>query len=436
MGDTGDILVVGLNHKTAPVDIRERLHVPEGQAVVLLAELRAASAVPEVLVLATCNRMEVYAAPPPGRADAAVDAIEAVLACRAGLAVAELAPRLYRHRNGAAGAHAFRVAASLDSMVLGESQILGQMKTAYLKARDQGFTGPLLNGLMERALRVGKRVRAETRIAALPVSVPSVAVDLARQVAGNLAGSAVLLVGAGDMAEVTAGHLKAEGVRALVVSNRNFDRAVALAAALGGRAARFDNLADHLVEADVVIASTACPHPIVHAPEVERALRARRHRPILLIDIAVPRNVDPACHALDGAYVYDVDALAGVASANAGERRREAARAEAILEGAAGEFAAWVRTLGVVPTIVDLRQRVEGLCEAELQQAWARLGALPPAYRETVAALATRIANKVLHLPITALREAAGGEQGASYAAATRALFGLDAPPAGAEGGS
>ncbi|HEY7676037.1 MAG TPA: glutamyl-tRNA reductase [Candidatus Methylomirabilis sp.] len=431
----GEILVVGLSHKTAPVDIREKLHVAEGQTAAFLCRLRSAQAVREALVLSTCNRVEVYAAAPPGVGPAAADAIEAALAERAGLAAAALRPRLYRHEGHEAAAHAFRVAASLESMVLGESQILAQVKAAYLKARGQGFTGPLLNGLMERTLRAGKRVRAETQIAALPVSVPSVAVDLARQVAGTLERSTVLLVGAGEMAELTARHLKAEGVRAIIVSNRNFDRAVALAGALGGRAARFDDLAAHLVLADVVIASTACPHPILRPPEIAGALRARRHRPLLLIDIAVPRNVDPACHDLDGAYVYDVDALAAVAAANATAREREAARAEAILEASLGEFAAWLRSLRVVPTIVDLRQKVQVLCEGELERAWAFLGDLGPAQRETVAALAGRIANKVLHLPSVVLKEAAVREQGLLYAEVARGLFGLDGRPP-AEGGS
>ena len=431
----GDILIVGLSHKTAPVEVREKLHVPEGQTAVFLAALRATPEVREALVLSTCNRVEVYAAAPPVQGGRAEDAIDEILSARAGFTRSVLRPHLYRHQGREAAAHAFRVAASLDSMVLGESQILGQVKAAYRKARDMGFTGPLLNGLMERALRAGKRVRNETQIAALPVSVPSVAVDLARQVAGDLTSSAVFLLGAGEMAELTARHLKAEGVRAIIVSNRNFDRAVTLAETLGGRAARFDDLPAHLVEADVVIASTACPHPIVRPADVERALRARRHRPLLLIDIAVPRNVDPACHDVDGAYVYDVDALAAVASANAAARQCEATRAEAIVRAAVEEFAIWVQSLAVVPTIVDLRRKVDALCEAELRQAWTRLGTLPPTHRETVTALATRIANKVLHLPTTVLREAAAGEQGAAYAAVTRALFGLDVSPSGAEGG-
>ena len=429
-----ELLALGVSHKTAPVEIRERLHVPESQVAALLEGLRAAPAVQEALLLATCNRLEVYAAAAPGRADAAATSIETTLAGRAGLALDDLRPRLYRRQGLDAAAHAFRVASSLDSMVLGESQIMGQVKAAYAKAREHGFTGLLLNGLMERALRVGKRVRTETQIAALPVSVPSVAVDLARQVAGNLANSTVLIVGAGEMAELTARHLKAEGVRAIVVSNRNYDRAVTLAETLGGRAARFDDLALHLMEADVVIASTACPHPIVHPPEVERALRARRHRPLMLIDIAVPRNVDPACNALDGAFVYDVDALAGVAAANAEARRREAARAEGIVAKAITECEAWLRSLAVVPTIVDLRQRVEALCEAELRGAREHLKDLAPDHQAAIAALAARIVNKVLHLPITVLKEAAASEDAAVYATVTRGLFGLDTPEAAADG--
>jgi len=430
------ILAIGLSHKTATVEVREKLHVSGGQVAAFLAGLRAAADLREVLLLATCNRVEVYAVASPGRAGAAEAALEAALAGRSAIAPADLAARLYRHRGLEAAAHAFRVAAGLDSMVLGESQILGQVKAAYLGARDAGFTGPLLNGLMERALRVGKRVRSETQIAALPVSVPSVAVSVARRVAADLTQSAVLLIGAGEMAELTARHLKKEGVRAIVVSNRHFDRAVALAAALGGRAARFDDLPAHLAAADVVIASAACPHPIIRAPDVERALRARGGRPLLLIDIAVPRNVDPGCRALEGVHLYDVDALGDVAAANGAARKREAVRAEAVIAGALEECAAWLRALAVAPAIVALRERVHALCEAELRECLPRLGAIPPDVQETVVALTRRIAKKLLHAPVTALREAAAAGRADLYAEVALALFGLDGRNGHGPGGS
>lgn len=419
-----ELLVVGLSHKTAPIELRERLHVPARELAGPLEALGKEAPILERLLLSTCNRVEVYAV--VDEVEAARQAIEALFATRAHLPVAAFADRLYAYTAAAAVRHAFRVAASLDSLVVGEPQILGQVKEAYQAAGAAGAVGPVLNGLMERALRAGKRVRTETALGASPVSVASVAIELARQIFGTLAGRTVLVLGAGEMSEAAALHLKEEGVAAILVSNRQYERAAELAARLGGRAVRFDQFKEELLAADIVIASTAAPHPILSRADVEQIIRARRQRPLFLIDIAVPRDIAADVNTIDNVYLYDIDDLEAVAAANRKVREQEATVAEAIVEREVEAFTQWLRSLDVVPTIQTLREKVEAIRDQELGKALQRLADLPPEQQAVVRQLAQGIVNKILHHPMIELRRQSARRDGHITISALRRLFGLE----------
>ena len=419
-----EILVVGLSHKTAPIELRERLHVPERDLVGPLEALGLEPPILERVILSTCNRVEVYAV--AEEAEPARQAIEALLGSRAHLPAAAIADHLYRHRAGDAVRHAFRVAASLDSLVVGEPQILGQVKEAYQAAVAAGAVGPVLSALMERALRVGKRIRTETALGASPVSVASVAIELARQIFGTLAGRTVLLLGAGEMSEAAAQHLKEDGVSAILVSNRRYERAVELAGRLGGRAVRFDQFKEEVLSADIVIASTAAPHPILTRADVEQIIRARRQRPLFLIDIAVPRDIAADVNAIDNVYLYDIDDLEAVAAANRKVREKETTFAEAIVEREVEAFTQWLRSLDVVPTIQTLREKVEAIRDQELGKALHRLADLTPEQQAVVRQLAQGIVNKILHHPMIELKRQSARRDGHVTISALRRLFGLE----------
>ncbi len=418
-----NILTVGLNHTTAPVEVRERLHIPDAHLPAILEQLGREAAVGERLVLSTCNRVEVYAVTPD--TEKAQAAIPHVLAEGTRTPLALFQDRLYHHQEEEAVRHAFRVAASLDSLVLGESQILHQVKAAYHVARAQAATGPVLNTLMTRALGVAKKVRTETGIGHSPVSVPSAAIGLAKAIFGELQGRRVLVLGAGEMAELAARHLQSEGVQAVLVAHRNFDRAAEMAARVEGRAVRFDQIRDELRQADIVVSSTAAPHYVLHRADVEELIRLRRNRPLFLIDIAVPRDIDPAVNAIDNVYLYDIDDLEGVVAAHRQARQREAAQAELLIEREVASFQRWLQSLGVVPTIVTLRRQLEEVREAELAKALSRLPELTPAQQEVVRTLAHGIINKILHHPTTELKRQSVSREGLLYVSALRRLFGL-----------
>ena len=418
-----EILAVGLNHTTAPVEVRERLHIPEAQLPAVLERLGQEETVLERLLLSTCNRVEVYVVTPePKEAQAAIPAL---LAEGTQTPLALFQQKLYHHHQDDAVRHAFRVAASLDSMVLGESQILSQVKTAYQVAQAQAATGPILNTLMTRALGVAKKVRTETGIGESPVSVPSAAIGLAKTIFGELKDRRVLILGAGEMAELAARHLQSEGVEAVLVAHRNFDRAAEVAERLRGRAVRFDQIRDELRQADIVVSSTTAPHYLLHRADVEELIRLRRNRPLFLIDIAVPRDIDPEVNQIDNVYLYDIDDLEGVVAAHREERQREAAQAELLIEREVASFQRWLKSLEVVPTIVTLRRRVEEIREIELEKALSRLQELDPAQQEVVRALAHAITNKILHHPTTELKRQSVNRDGLIYVNALRRLFGL-----------
>jgi glutamyl-tRNA reductase len=421
------IVVLGLNHKTAPVEVRERLHIADKDLPDSLARLGALAETIEGLILSTCNRVEIYSVVPEGPAARAP--LQGFLAAERGVPVEAFAEACYLHEGQEAVRHAFRVASSLDSLVVGEGQILAQVKAAYAAAARQAATGPILNALMERTLHVAKQVRTETGIGSVPVSVASVAVDLARRIFSDLAGRTVMILGAGEMAELALTHLKDEGIQTILVANRNHERAVELAGRVGGRAIKFDHARDVMIDADIVISSTAAPHVILGPDDMTEVVRRRHYRPIFLIDIAVPRDIDPRVNDLDNVYLYDIDDLQAEVAANLSSREREAVRAEAIVDREVGQFMRWLQSLDVVPTIISLRERFEGIRQAELEKALGRMGDLRADQREAVAALTASIINKLLHQPMTELKRQASSRDGHQYAAILRALFRLQEPP-------
>jgi glutamyl-tRNA reductase len=420
-----ELFVLGLNHDTASIELRERLFFPERELPKALEVLGEVSELAERMILTTCNRVEVY-----GVAECPLPrAVEAVVASLGGyrnVQPAELAGALYTYTADDAVRHVFRVASSLDSMVLGEPQILGQVKAAYSVALAQQTTGIVLNNLLEQAFHVAKRVRTETGIASAPVSISSVAVDLARKIFGDLAGRTVLILGAGEMAELALRHLMDDGVRSVLVANRTYDRAVALAEQFQGRAVRFDAFRQEMVEADIVISATSAPHAILKKEDMQAIIHERRHRPIFLIDIADPRDIDPTCNDVDNVYLYNIDDLSSVATANRKERQREAERAVPIVERELGLFLSWLRGLDVVPTIVSLKNRMEEIRQAELRKAMARMADLTPEQREAITSMTTAMMNKILHQPMSELRRRAIHQDGHLYSAVLRRLFGLE----------
>ncbi len=420
-----EILVIGLSHKTAPIELRERLNVPEQDLTKPLEMMGDSSELVERMLVATCNRVEVYAVT-EGAVEQATEAIADCLATYRSVKKTEFLDKLYTHTAGEAVRHVFRVASSLDSMVVGEPQILGQVKAAYTIAQAREATGIILNNLLEQAFHVAKRVRTETGVAASAVSVSSAAVELARKIFGDLTGRSVLIIGAGEMAELALRHLVDDGVRSVLVANRNFDRAVTLARQFDGRAVTFEAFRQEMVGADIVISATSAPHVILKKEDMQTIIQQRRHRPIFLIDIADPRDIDPACNDLDNVYLYNIDDLQSVVEANLKERRREAERAEMIIDREVGVYLNWLRSLDVVPTIVSLRQRVEEIRGAELQKALVRMGDLTPEQREAMTAMSHAMVNKILHQPMTELKRRAALQDGHLYTSVLRRLFGLE----------
>ncbi|HSB70219.1 MAG TPA: glutamyl-tRNA reductase [Candidatus Methylomirabilis sp.] len=420
-----ELLVLGLNHKSAPIEIRERLFVPERDLPKPLEMLGEAPEIAERMLVTTCNRVEVYAVT-EGPVERAVAAITDCLARYHNLAPSGFADSLYTYTAREAVRHVFRVASSLDSMVVGEPQILHQVKTAYTVARAQEATGVILTNLLEQAFHVAKRVRTETGIASAAVSISSAAVELARKIFGDLAGRTVLILGAGEMAELALRHLLDDGVRSVLVANRTHERAVALAEQFQGRAVTYESFQREMVGADIVISSTAAPHVIIKKEDVQDIILQRRHRPIFLIDIANPRDIDPACNDIDNVFLYNIDDLQAVVAVNIKERQREAERAEPIIDREVGVYLDWLRQQDVVPTIVSLRSRVEQIRAAELTKALGRMGDLTPEQREAIAAMSNAMVNKILHQPMTELKRRAVHKDSHLYTTVLRRLFGLE----------
>jgi len=415
------IVVVGLNHETASVAVREALAFPKERLPEALARIRAEAGLDEAMILSTCNRVEVY-----GRAQEPVGpAVAAFLARFHDRPLEELQPHLYRLEGEEAVRHAFRVAASLDSMVLGEPQILGQVKEAYEAAEHAGSLGSVLNALRNRSVAAARRARTETSIGRNAVSVSHVAVELARKIWGELRDRSVLLVGAGKMSELAARQMVRDGARATVLGGRTFEKAEQLAAALGGRAAPFEALRAEMTQADIVISGTGAPGIVVRREDVEAAQAGRRHRPLFLIDIAVPRDIDAGAARVPGVFLYDLDDIKSVAEANLRERKKEASAAEAILEEEIREFVEWRRSLEVVPLLVELRQRADEIRRAEVEKVRRRLGPLNPEQEQALEAATSAIVNKLLHPPTVHLKEMASNGEHAEHVGLIRKLFGL-----------
>jgi glutamyl-tRNA reductase len=387
-----------------------------------LDRVRAEAGLEEAVILSTCNRVEIYGR---GKDADALEAVTRFMADYHGRPTSDLLPHLYRLEGEDAVRHAFRVAASLDSMVLGEPQILGQVKTAYEDAAAASSVGSVLNSLRNRSVAAAKRARSETGIGLNAVSISFVAVELARKIFGELRDRNVLLVGAGKMSELAARHLVRAGARASVLGGRRFERASELAAALGGRAAPFEALRDELGRAEIAISGTGAPGIVVERADVEAAQALRRHRPLFLIDIAVPRDIDPEAAKVPGVFLYDIDDLKAVTEANLRERRKEAAAAEAIVEREVAEFLSWRKSLDVVPLLVQLRERGEEIRKREMEKARGRLGTLTPEQEKAIEGLTSSIVNKILHPPTVHLKEIASDGHAPEHVGFIRKLLGL-----------
>jgi glutamyl-tRNA reductase len=437
-----ELFVVGISYRTAALDVREKMAFPEDGLGAAVAGLAALPVVGEAMLISTCNRVEVYAATRAtanAAADAAAAEVRHYLANARSVPLDSLAGHLYERSGAAAVKHVFRVASSLDSLVVGESQILGQLKDAYGLAAQNGAVGPMLGRCLERAFGVAKRVRTETQIARGAANISSVAVELARSIFNDLKGKKVLLVGAGKMSDLAARHLASDGADEILVTNRSPQRAQELADKVDGEARPWAELEALLAVADIVISSTGSPVPIIGKDLMKRVMKARRNRPVFMIDIAVPRDIEHAVGKLDGVYLFDIDDLDKVVMDNLKGRQHEAEAAERIVEAEAAQFLAWMRAQGVVPTIKDLRERFAQVARAEAEKTIATLGGptvLGEKGEKALKQMADSIINKLLHTPLMALKTP-DGEEAEALVQATRRLFALpeDKPAEGAPGG-
>ena len=424
------ILTLGLNHRTAPVEIRERLAFPEDDQPSALVRLIQDYGLSEAAILSTCNRSELYLA---ADSDHGLDEARRFLAERQGVDVQTLEAHFYQLSDSDAAIHLFRVASGVDSLVIGESQILAQVRQALETAQQNGSARLLLNELFQRSLRVGKRARAETDIGRGRLSISTAAVELASQVFENLDSCRVLLVGAGEMGELTAQYLVDAGVERLLVSNRTFARAEELARRFGGEAALFDTLAAQLANVDIVISSTAATDYIITPDDLRGAMHERRGRPLFLIDIAVPRDIDPAARDIDNVFLFDIDDLEKVVAANRQEREGEIRRVQDIIDDELKQFLHWFNALGTGPLIRELRQRAATLQQQELARWTAKLSQLSADDQQLVEGILRGYANKLLHDPLVQIRELANDDDGYLRLDTVRRLFNLDDGTAPAE---
>ena len=420
------LLLKGLSHKTAPVDLREKLALPEAALPDALHELQNLGA-SEAVILSTCNRVEIALTSPDDEQPEAI--MERFMKIWQGSATA-FEGQLYQRESRAAIQHLFRVAASLDSMVVGEPQVLGQLKSAYAIAKAEGTVGGLLEQVLTRAFSVAKRVRTETGIGQMAVSISYAAVELARKIFdGSLKGHSVLIIGSGKMGELAAKHLQRSGAKRIFVTNRTWERAEEMAAVFQGRAVEYTQFAGMLHEVDIVIASSGAPHYILGREEMQRVIAARRNKPIFLIDIAVPRNIDPAVNDIEGVFLKDIDALEGVVNANLQERSKQAEQAEAIVTDEVERMVARLKLEEVTPTIISLQEKCEVIRVGEVARALRRMPGLTPEQQRVVEAqleaMSKSIVNKIAHLPISALRTNAGQPDGDQFLDAVRKVFHL-----------
>jgi len=421
-----DIVIIGLNHKTAPVEIRECLAFSGPETDSALEGLRKYTAIDEVLMVSTCNRVEVLLT--TKTMPAAIEAVKSFLSEFKKVDPQKFDTSLYIHNGDEAVRHIFRVSSSLDSMMVGEPQILGQIKAAYQDATRKKTTGVILNRLMHRTFFVAKRVRSETGIGDHAVSISYAAVELGRKIFGSLEGKKVLLIGAGEMAELAVEHLIRHKVGDIFVANRTFERGVALAEQFRGRPIRFEEIPTQLQQADIIIASTGAPGFVIGPEHIKGIMRGRRNRPLFFIDIAVPRDIDPQINRLPNVYVYDIDDLQGVIEENIEDRNREAIKAERIVDEAVIRFRQWIESLNVVPTIMALQKKLDTIAKAELDKTLDTMNHLTEHDREAIGRMTQAMLHKILHNPILWLKREGGGNDRAALLDITRKLFKLDEP--------
>ena len=419
------IVVVGLSHKTAPIEVREKLYFPEATLPDSLRKLMSYEGIRESLIVSTCNRVEIYASVPDSARG--IDLIKQYISEYHGIPREALEGSLYVYPDAQGVRHTFRVASSLDSLVVGEAQILGQLKDAFDIALKTKTTSTILNKLIKKSISVAKRVRTETRLAEGAVSISSAAVELAKKIFGDLAGKTVMLLGAGEMAELAAQHLLGNGVKNIMVANRTFERAEELATEFKGDAIRFDHFPDALVMVDILICATGASQYVVKRDMVQKVIKDRRHKPIFMIDISNPRNIDPEVDKVDNVYLYDIDDLQSKVDVNTEGRAREAAKAEEIVAQEVETYLQWERGLDAVPTIVDLREKVEDVRKRELDKAMGSLNDLSDDQKRAVEIMSQAIVNKLLHAPLVVLKQAAAAPgSGDNTITIARKLFNLD----------
>ncbi len=421
------IVVVGLSHKTAPVEIREKLAVPESRMCEALTRLCSYQGVREGILLSTCNRVEVYAV--VDEIEAGYGRIQEFLAdAHLSLSSEQLTPHLYWHQGDRAISHLFRVASSLDSMIVGESQILGQIKDAFEAGLTHKSTGIILNKVVKKAISVAKRVRTETKISEMAVSVSYAAVELAKKIFSDLSEKTVLLVGAGEMAKLAARHFIASGVRHVRVTTRNPQHGLELAERFGGTAVPFEQCREDMASADIVLVSTGAAHYLVSEDDVQRSVRQRKNRPMFLIDISVPRNIDPAVRHVDNAFLFDIDDLKARVEQNRGGRLQEAEKAERMVVDEVGVVRQWLQSLEVTPTIMALRTKADDIKRVEVEKTLGRLANLSAPERELVEAMASSIVNKLIHSTMVTLKAEVNSSDGAAFVEAARRFFSLGDP--------
>ena len=418
------IVTIGMNHETASVELRECLAKGPEHTTLALTSMRELPSIKEGLFLSTCNRVEaLYTAQD---AETAKKSVISLMARLGGIAEHILSSSLYVYEDMEAVRHIFLVASSLDSMMVGEPQILGQAKDAYHQAAGEKTTGVILNRLMHKAFQVAKRVRTETGITDSAVSISYAAVELARKIFYELSGKKVLLIGAGEMAELAARHLLGQGVDTIVVANRTFERAVQLAEVFEGKPVSFEEIGPQLLDVDIVIASTASREYVITFDQVKKSLRKRRNRPLFFIDIAVPRDVEPRVNDLGNVYVYDIDDLKGVIEVNKTQRQEEAVKAHRIVEEEVIKFEKWLKTLEVIPTIISLKEKAEAIRKAELGKTFGSVEGLSPALMKAIETLTLSISEKIINDPILVLKANSDGPAKDTYLDIARTLFNLD----------
>jgi glutamyl-tRNA reductase len=431
------LVLVGLNHKSAPLAVREKLGFSEAELPAAVERLVATGPIEEGIIVSTCNRVEIVAKAKERHAGAAT--LKEFLSRDRGVSLDEVDKFTYAFEETDAVRHLFRVVAGLDSMVLGEPQILGQVKRAYEVAREAGATGAVLDRLLQQGLSAAKRVRTETGISRHAVSIAFAAVELAKKIFGEIGGRSALLLGAGKMTELAARHLVSSGVSRILVANRTYSRAVALAERFSGEAVNWDDGLACLERVDIVVTGTAAAEPVLTKAIVQKAIRARRSRPLFLIDIAVPRDVAPDVNDIDNVYLYDIDDLQGVVDSNLDERRRQAEIAAKMIEGEVESFDHWLQSLDLTPTITALRERLHGIGRSELDRFRRKLGPLSAEQHRTVEELTRAVIQKILHTPIRHLKGCAARGHGGDVAGLYREIFDIPdgaggaGPPAGGD---